>query len=54
MNDNYDYSRLELEELTGLSKDSVIWALAALDKKGLTIKSGKASQTRYRKVPSTH
>ncbi len=33
MNDNYDYSRLELEELAGLNKDSVIWALAALDKK---------------------
>jgi len=54
MNDNYDYSRLELEELTGLSKDSVIRALAVLDKKGLAIKSGKASQTRYRKASPTH
>ncbi len=52
MNDNYAYSRIELEKLSGMGKDSTIRALNSLIEKGFIAKDKKASNTSYRKIPS--
>ena len=46
---NYSYSRLELEELSGFSKDTLIRILNSLIEKGIIEKSGQARATLYMK-----
>ena len=47
MKANYSYSRSDLEELTGITKDSIIRSLNLLVEKGLITKVGKARSTYY-------
>ena len=49
MKQNYSYSRLELEEISGFAKDTLIRVLNSLVKKGVVEKSGKARATMYLK-----
>ena len=46
---NYSYSRLELEELSGFAKDTLIRILNSLVEKGIIEKTGKARATLYMK-----
>ena len=47
MKQNYSYSRLELEEISGFAKDTLIRILNSLVEKGIVEKSGKARATTY-------
>lgn len=47
MKQNYSYSRLELEEISGFAKDTLIRILNTLVEKGIVEKSGKARATIY-------
>lgn len=47
---NYKYNRLELEEISGLSKDSLIRILNSLIEKGVVEKSGKGRTTSYQRI----
>lgn len=47
MKENYSYSRLELEEISGFAKDTLIRILNTLVEKGIVEKSGKARATIY-------
>ena len=47
MKQNYSYSRLEIEEISGFSKDTLIRILNTLVEKGIVEKSGKARATIY-------
>ena len=47
MKQNYSYSRLELEEISGFAKDTLIRILNSLVEKGIVEKSGKARGTMY-------
>jgi DNA-binding IclR family transcriptional regulator len=47
---NYSYNRLELEELSGFAKDTLIRILNSLVEKGIVEKSGKARATIYKKI----
>ena len=49
MKQNYSYSRLELEEISGFAKDTLIRVLNSLVEKGVVEKSGKARATMYLK-----
>ena len=49
MKRNYSYSRLELEEISGFAKDTLIRVLNSLVEKGVVEKSGKARATMYLK-----
>lgn len=49
MKQNYSYSRLELEEISGFAKDTLIRILNSLVEKGIVEKSGKARATLYLK-----
>lgn len=49
LKENYMYSRLEIENATGLSKDTLLRALNSLTNKGLIIKTGQAKSTLYTK-----
>ncbi len=47
MNQNYSYSRLEIEQISGFAKDTLIRILNSLVEKGLLEKGGKAKTTFY-------
>ena len=47
MKQNYSHSRLELEEISGFAKDTLIRILNSLVEKGIVEKSGKARATMY-------
>ena len=47
MKQNHSYSRLELEEISGFAKDTLIRILNSLVEKGIVEKSGKARGTMY-------
>ncbi|MGM9969853.1 MAG: RNA-binding domain-containing protein [Anaeroplasma sp.] len=47
MKQNYSYSRLEIEEISGFTKDTLIRILNTLVEKGIVEKSGKARATIY-------
>ncbi len=47
MKQNYSYNRLELEELSGFAKDTLIRILNSLVEKGIIEKNGKARATLY-------
>lgn len=47
MKQNYSYSRLEIEEISGFAKDTLIRILNTLVEKGIVEKSGKARATIY-------
>ena len=49
MKQNYSYNRLELEQLSGFAKDTLIRVLNSLVEKGVVEKSGKARATMYLK-----
>ena len=49
MKQNHSYSRLELEEISGFAKDTLIRVLNSLVEKGVVEKSGKARATMYLK-----
>ena len=50
MKQNYSYNRLELEELSGFAKDTLIRILNSLVEKGIIEKTGKARATLYTKI----
>ena len=47
MKQNYSYSRLEIERISGFAKDTLIRILNSLVEKGLIEKGGKAKATLY-------
>ena len=49
MKQNYSYNRLELEELSGFAKDTLIRILNSLVEKGIIEITGKARATLYMK-----
>jgi ATP-dependent DNA helicase RecG len=50
MKPNYSYNRLELEEASGFTKDTLIRTLNSLVEKGIVEKIGKARSTLYKRI----